>query len=122
MSEDTQVQSAKERQIAGLRPFKKGESGNPGGRPKGRGLTSYLREFAEADNDAAKKDIALKILDKAKAGDPKFVEMVWERLDGKVPDKVENDTLMRVLVEYVDGQRDQDPASEPAQEPEAGQD
>ena len=35
MSENTEITESKQRQLAGLKPFVKGVSGNPAGRPKG---------------------------------------------------------------------------------------
>ena len=77
--------------------FKRGESGNPAGKPKGTlGFVTLFRKaikkLAEADGvdvDSAEVDIVLKGLNKAKAGDFKFWESLFNRVYGKAQSKVD---------------------------------
>ena len=77
----------------GLRPpWKPGESGNPGGRPKGTGsITSYLRRLLKekkGDKEIAEL-LAQKAVQLAGKGEFRFLKEILERTDGKVPDKHE---------------------------------
>jgi hypothetical protein len=81
--------------------FKPGQSGNPGGRPKGSTLTRLLAEALEKDrlNDKEMKDakkvaevLVEAILQKAIEGDYRFVELVINRIDGKIPNSLTIDT------------------------------
>ena len=77
--------------------FKKGESGNPAGREKGSlGFVTLFRKaikkLAETDGvdvDSAEVDIVLKGLEKAKAGDFKFWDSLFNRVYGKAQSKVD---------------------------------
>src|SRR5262245_54666791 len=66
--------------------WKKGTSGNPGGRPKGDSLTMRLRKVLEQEhNGRVLMDLlAERIAKEALAGKFPFVERVWERLDSKL--------------------------------------
>src|SRR4051812_31183344 len=66
--------------------WKKGESGNPGGRPKGRSVGAALRELADTEhNGRALVDLlAERMMREALAGKFPFAKEVLERLDGKV--------------------------------------
>lgn len=77
--------------------FKKGQSGNPNGRPKGsykrNHITEALKELIKEKHYKLKDTgemvvaydiIAEKILDKAVAGDFKYIELVLDRSEGKV--------------------------------------
>jgi Family of unknown function (DUF5681) len=70
--------------------FKPGQSPNPGGRPKGRSVSSRLRELLE--NEAGKNgkqiaDLLAEVIIKAALkGDHKFVETVLNRTEGKIVD------------------------------------
>lgn len=68
--------------------FKPGQSGNPGGRPRGSlSLLTILRhKLSEGDGERA-KEIVEALLEKAKAGDAKLLIELLNRIDGKVPDK-----------------------------------
>ncbi|HPP29052.1 MAG TPA: DUF5681 domain-containing protein [Phycisphaerae bacterium] len=84
---DTEKQS----RYRGLKPFKPGQSGNPGGRPKGRkSITAALRRLLDSGIDG--KDLyealAKAGLSKALKGDHKFWSEILERIDGKVPDRI----------------------------------
>ena len=89
--------------------FKKGMSGNPKGKPKGISITQYLRELSEQEIDMAIKDaagrtvrverhtrakaLAMRILDLAMKGSEraasKYMEIILERVEGKVTQPVE---------------------------------
>ncbi len=81
--------------------FKPGQSGNPGGRPRGTTLTKLIAGLLEKDE---LKDVDLNggpkvadamvhtIVKKAIEGDYRFVELVMNRIDGKVPNPITIDT------------------------------
>ena len=77
--------------------FQKGQSGNPNGRPKGRKrLETILRDLLEkeinVDDPIEKKMVRkkisecinLRLVSKALKGDTKSIEIIYERIDGKV--------------------------------------
>ena len=80
--------------------FKPGQSGNPGGRPKGTSLTKLIsgvlekEEFQGVSLKGGKvaDELALVIVKKAIEGDFRFVELVMNRIDGKVPNQIAIDT------------------------------
>ena len=81
-----------------LKPFKKGESGNPNGRPKGQRnyATIYreaLKKIAEA-NDKTPEEIEEMMhqvgLNKALKGDYAFYRDINDRLHGKAPQPIGN--------------------------------
>src|ERR1051326_836235 len=82
--------------------FEKGRSGNPGGRPKGRGVTAALRELGESEHNGKRLvDLFAELLFKqALSGKFSFAKEVLERLEGKVADKhqVESSGEQRVYV------------------------
>lgn len=69
--------------------FEKGQSGNPGGRPKERAFADALRLAvnAEIESEGAKKKklrvIAERLVAEAMAGESWAVQQVADRLDGK---------------------------------------
>lgn len=74
--------------------FKEGVSGNPAGKPKGiRHMSTLLEEAIKkvAEGDAEPADILIvkKLIEKAKQGNDKSVEMVFDRLEGKAPQKID---------------------------------
>lgn len=73
--------------------FKKGQSGNPGGRKKGSSVTAILnRKLDELDDKGVSRaeKIAEVIVREAEGGDYRFVDMLLNRTEGKIPDKVLN--------------------------------
>ena len=66
-------------------PFKKGQSGNPGGRPKEKPFADALRmEIAAAGEDhRALRRVARKLIENAEAGDIRAIRELADRLDGK---------------------------------------
>ena len=86
-----------------LRPWKKGQSGNPRGRPKGRSITDALRKLLDEGIDG--KDLVDALAKKAYAqamkGDFRFFNMIIERLDGKVTDQVQADQHHTITLRHV---------------------
>ncbi len=71
-----------------LRPFRTGQSGNPGGRPKGLSLTRLVREELQrpADDGSGRTKaemVAEKIVSLAQAGDRAMIPLVWRYVDGE---------------------------------------
>ena len=62
--------------------WKKGCSGNPGGRPKGslNKSTIYARRLAQAYLNAAVEPVFQKLVEKAKEGDVQCIRLVVERI------------------------------------------
>ena len=73
--------------------FAPGLSGNPNGRPKGQSITSIIRAMLDREDEANPgrtkgEQLATVMVREALAGDVKFAKMLWERVEGKVPDRV----------------------------------
>ena len=69
-----------------LKPFKKGEVANPGGRPKWKQVTELMK--TELDDDKLRAMISM-VYSKAMEGNMKAVEFIADRLEGKVTQRVE---------------------------------
>jgi hypothetical protein len=93
------------------KPFVKGQSGNPAGRPKGtRNRSTIVREWMEAieraknpitgeTEELSQADIAtLAVLKKARSGDVNAYRELMDSAFGKVPDRVIDETNQRKLV------------------------
>jgi len=78
--------------------FKPGVAANPAGRPKGRSLTDILRAKL-AESPKAAEDFVDRVIELAMEGQAPYAKEVWERMDGKVPDKLE--TVSEVIVQVV---------------------
>jgi hypothetical protein len=76
--------------------FKPGNRANPGGRPKGsinlsNKLRQALAQAAPGDETRTIADLLIETgIRQAGAGDHNFWKMIFERIDGKVPDKIEH--------------------------------
>jgi hypothetical protein len=95
---DAEEQSKNSARTAGLIPYKPGQSGNPGGRPKGRSLTAIVRELLESNTIAGRpipqgravaEVLADVIVKEALKGKFTFAKEVWDRTEGKLPDRVD---------------------------------
>ena len=69
--------------------FQKGRSGNPAGRPKGKSVTTALRELSLTQHNGKQlvELLAERIMKEALSGKFTFLKEALERLDGKVADK-----------------------------------
>ncbi len=70
--------------------WQKGESGNPGGRPKGTTLTSVLKAtLANPGAEIGYQSIVNSLIKGASEGEPgcraALMKMLWDRHDGPVP-------------------------------------
>lgn len=75
-------------------PFAKGQSGNPNGRPKIRpqltpALRAVLGKTAPDGATTNRRALAEKLVEIALAGDIQAIKLIFERVDGKVPEPLE---------------------------------
>ena len=87
-----------------LKPFKKGQSGNPGGRPKWKQITEILK--SEKNQEKLEEMINV-VFERALEGDMRAVEFIADRLEGKVTHRLQvspaNDKPIKVFsIEGVD--------------------
>jgi len=82
--------------------FKPGQSGNPKGRPKGTSIQRAMRELIEdgVGGENLQQALARVAIQKALKGDHRFYQLVIDRIDGKVIDKVETDNKLEIVVKY----------------------
>lgn len=69
--------------------WKPGQSGNPAGRPKGSIslMAAIIRVLKQTDPETGKKrldDLALTVVENAKAGNAQAIRQIFDRLDGPV--------------------------------------
>ena len=95
--------------VRGLVPFKKGESGNPNGRPKGR--KDYATLFREAiiiiaelnkvDPESIEAKIVQKGLSEALKGDYRFYKDHLDRMHGQATQPIASDSKNPFIVKIV---------------------
>ena len=99
-----------------LTPFKKGQSGNPKGRPpKEYCLTDILRAQGEledvetpAGKIARKQAIAQKLWSMAMGGDVQSLKYVYDRIDGKPRESIDLDHSGGVNIAYLPAQAEKE--------------
>lgn len=68
-----------------LKPYQKGQSGNPSGRPRSYGsLSAMMRRCLE--DEATSEKFAKALISQAARGNPAAIRQVLERVDGPVHD------------------------------------
>ena len=106
--------TAKKQRIIG-KPFVKGQSGNPNGRPKGSGISittaikNELNKVPAGQDKATYLDLLVKrIMKKAiQEGDQQTIKQIWNYVDGmpRQEGKMELDIPSGLLVKIIDGKR-----------------
>ena len=92
--------------------FKPGQSGNPKGRPKGTSITARLKRIMEQDDGNVAEALAKAATKAALKGDYRFWKEIIDRIDGKVPDKVQSDGEILIRVNHVKDKPVQDNADD----------
>lgn len=81
--------------------WEKGQSGNPGGRPKrGTTMTELLHtrlDLKDGDLLTHKARIAQRLIELAEEGNVPAIKEILDRTEGKVPDKVEVEGKVTVV-------------------------
>lgn len=97
---DNLDKATRERTNKNLKSFKKGKSGNKNGAPKGKHLSTLIQDFLDSDFKATdpftkKKEnktlaewLSTNLIAKAIKGNMKAVQIIFERLEGKVADNL----------------------------------
>lgn len=93
--------------------FQKGQSGNPGGRPKERPWRDALREeiekaASEETNASKLQEMAKKVVAMALEGDIHAIREIGDRLEGKPSQEIINDAdttadQIKQILEMIDG-------------------
>ena len=93
--QQTKGRGSNPRSLQNLKPFQKGESGNPGGLPKGTPKVSIalMKLLAARPDDDFKpatraEQIALALCQKASSGDVSAIRELSDRTEGKSPAKI----------------------------------
>jgi len=73
--------------------FKPGKSGNPAGRPRGRSITDKLQKILDEADPAnphmsVQERLIRETIKYASRGDARFMTEVFNRTEGKVPDRI----------------------------------
>jgi len=93
----TPLETARKRQTAGLRPpFKRGQSGNPNGRPKEPLILKDFKQFAKQYVDS--EEFQKTILKLAKKGNAKALKLILHYGVGKPKDVLEVKGGLRINV------------------------
>ena len=100
--------------------FRKGQSGNPRGRPKTKTLTELVREVLERDHNGrlTLQVLAEVVVREAAKGKFPFVKEVWDRLEGQPPARhhIAGEDGGPIIFEIIENS----PPNEPPSEPRAG--
>lgn len=77
--------------------WKAGQSGNPAGRPKSKPFKDALADILEADDKRLLRKVAASVVAKAVTGDVGAAKEIFDRIDGKVTDTLETNSLVRIV-------------------------
>ncbi len=80
-------------------PWPKGTSGNPGGRAKGIQLQTLLIQALTADDNNLAKKVVMAGIEQALDGNAPIWKEIWDRVDGKVKDRLISEVRQIIQVE-----------------------
>ncbi len=95
-----------------LTQFQPGQSGNPGGRPKGESFAAVLRDLLEREHKRApdwRSAVAAKAIQMAAGGDLDAIKWIADRTDGKVRESLQLEQSGRIDIEVTYSRRAADP-------------
>lgn len=101
------------------KPFEKGKSGNPSGRPKKiPAIDELLADILSEEKDglSAARQVIIALVKKAKSGDVRAAEVLFDRAYGKVKQPIENSGNQDLTIRIV---RSHNKSPQPA--PDAGE-
>src|SRR5262249_33936248 len=103
--------------------FRPGQSGNPGGRPRGESLAAQLRRFLDGETETRtqgqgegqaeakgrgvrrrRRDLLLeKLFERALQGDARLIKLIFERTDGRIAGNIdEADAIAQLQAELAE--------------------
>src|ERR1700723_707403 len=92
--------------VENLKPFKPGQSGNPGGRPKKRPITElYERILSDPKNIAAIEKAVLATLRKGNMTMVLLLREITERVEGKVTQPIDADVTLNLAEAIAEGRK-----------------
>tara|TARA_R110000803_G_scaffold148551_7_gene214036 strand:+ start:870 stop:1244 length:375 start_codon:yes stop_codon:yes gene_type:complete len=118
--QDTNSDDVPDDKVPWLAPyrFKKGESGNPNGRPKGMSIEAQLRKRLNTGESGEKivESLINVALRQALGGDFRFWNSIIERVDGKVADRIAGPDGggLTVILENMRSETNDDDTTHPA--------
>lgn len=104
MAQNSEV-TAKKRHPGPGRPFQKGQSGNPGGRPRTKVLTERLREVLEENDGAAARWIIARLVLQSAEGAVDATKLIFNRTEGKIAQTIIGDEEAPIPVTFQLGKR-----------------